>query len=133
MRKTFFVSFCVLIPLFMLASGAKGNQTDGKVENTGQVVAYLTAEVEKSHLTFIRNGQTHSCEEAAQHAREKYEYFKSRIKSAEDFIKLCASKSLISGKPYLVITPQGTVEVGSWLTKILAEYRSSQGHRGSSR
>ena len=75
--------------------------------------------VAKSHLTFTRNGTEYSSQEAADHIRNKYEYFKSRIESPEDFIYVCASKSLESGKPYLVSTAQGKVPVEKWLGEIL--------------
>jgi len=29
------------------------------------------------------------------------------VHSAEDFIKICASKSYLSGKPYLIVFPNG--------------------------
>ena len=83
-------------------------------------------QVAKSHLTFIRNGTEYSSQEAADHIRNKYEYFKSRIESPEDFIHVCASKSLESGKPYLVSTPQGKIAVEKWLGQILIEYGEKQ-------
>lgn len=128
MRKALHMAICSLITLFLLTFPAQGKEADGKSENTGQVVTYLIEQVARSHLTFIRNGEGHSCEEAAKHAQTKYEYFKSRIETAEDFIRLCASKSLISGKPYLVVTPQGEVTLESWLGQILMEYRRTHEH-----
>jgi hypothetical protein len=82
----------------------------------------LIDQVAKSHLTFTRNGSDYSSQEAADHMRNKYEYFKSRIESPEDFIRVCASKSLESGKPYLVSTAQGRVPVEKWLGEILIEH-----------
>jgi len=89
----------------VLTVAAQGNQADGRVENTRQVINYLIEKVKNSHLTFIRNGKSYSSEAAAEHARTKYRYFRSQIETPEDFIRLCATKSLISGKPYLVVTP----------------------------
>jgi len=68
------------------------------------------------HQLFDRKGEelapdlhpewkSYSSEAAAEHARTKYRYFRSQIETPEDFIRLCATKSLISGKPYLVVTP----------------------------
>ena len=113
-------SMIALIP----SLAAQEEQADGNAENTAKVVAFLIEEVKASHLTFIRNGKTHSSEEAANHIHRKYDHVKSQIKTPEDFIRLCASKSLVSGEPYLVVTPQGTVTVESWLRHILMEYRA---------
>ena len=124
MLKGFNLAIIVTMTLSVLALAAQGEQADRKEENTGQVIAYLIEEVKSSHLVFIRNGENHSSEEAAKHIRRKYERFKSRIESPEDFIRLCASRSLVSGKPYLVVTPQGIITLESWLGQILREYRS---------
>ena len=105
---------------------ANGGETASKKENTGEIIAYLLDEVAKSHLTFIRNGTEYSGQEAADHVRSKYEYFKSRIKSPEDFIQVCASQSLVSGKPYLVSTAQGRIPVAKWLRAILTEHKKKQ-------
>jgi len=59
----------------------------------------------------------------SKHIRRKYQHFESQIKTPEDFIRICASKSLVSGEAYLVVTPQGTVTVESWLSRILIEFR----------
>jgi hypothetical protein len=55
----------------------------------------------------------------------KYRHFKEDIKTAEDFIERCASRSLLSGKSYLVINEQGEqVRTSEWLEAALAEYRA---------
>ena len=89
------------------------------------MIAYLIEQVAKSHLTFTRNGTEYSSQEAADHIRYKYDYFKSRIESPEDFIHVCASKSVESGKPYLVSTAQGKVPVEKWLGEILIAHREN--------
>ncbi len=127
MPKFFSILPGILIFLFALSSASQGAQADERKGNIERVIAYLIEEVAKSNLTFIRNGERHTCEEAARHIRRKYDYFKSRIESPEDFIRLCASKSLVSGKSYLVSTPQGDVTMESWLGQILARYRRSKG------
>lgn len=52
--------------------------------------------------TFIRNGSEHSCQEAADHLKAKWEKHGNKIKSAEDFILHLASKSSSSGEVYLI-------------------------------
>ena len=121
--KVIFISLGVLMFSGFIANGAEtGNQR----KNAENVYAYLIEEVAKSHLTFTRNGVEYSSEEAANHIRKKYEYFKSQIKSPEDFIHVCASKSLVSGKSYLVSTAQGKIPVETWLGEILMEHGKKQ-------
>jgi hypothetical protein len=94
-------------------------------ESLEQTVNYLIAYVAKSDATFIRNGQTHTPQEAVTHIKAKYEHFKSQIKTPEDFIRLAASKSLLTGKPYLVRTPDAKeVRLDVWLTGALKQYRT---------
>jgi hypothetical protein len=54
----------------------------------------------------------------------KYEYFRDKIRTPEDFIQRCASKSLMSGKPYLVVLENGEeVRTDEWLLRALTVYR----------
>ena len=92
-----------------------------------QTINYLLGYIGRSDATFIRNGQTHTPQEAVNHIKAKYEHFKSEIKTPEDFIRLSASKSLLTGKPYLVRTPDGKeMRLDVWLTDALKEYRASK-------
>ena len=92
-----------------------------------QTINYLLDYIGKSDATFIRNGQTHTPQEAVNHVKTKYEHFKNEIKTPEDFIQLAASKSLLTGKPYLVRTPNGKeMRLDIWLTDALKEYRASK-------
>jgi len=96
-------------------------------ESLEQTINYLLDYVVKSDATFIRNGQTHTPQEAVSHIKAKYEHFKNEIKTPEDFIRLAASKSLLTGKPYLVRTPDGReTHLDVWLTDALKEYRASK-------
>lgn len=52
--------------------------------------------------TFIRNGKEYGPAEAAQHLQHKREKAGDRVKTAEDFIRLCASHSYLSGEAYLI-------------------------------
>ena len=89
-----------------------------------QTINYLLDYVGKSDATFIRNGQTHTPQEAANHIKAKYEHFKSEIKTPEDFIRLSASKSLLTGQPYLVRTADGKeMHLDAWLTEALKKHR----------
>ena len=88
-------------------------------------ISYLISYVSGSGLTFVRNSNTYTAAEAAEHMSKKYRHFKHDISTAEGFIELCATKSLLSGKPYLVITEQGEqVRTSEWLLAALSEYRT---------
>ena len=52
--------------------------------------------------TFVRNGSESKSDEAGRHLRDKYKYFRSEIRTAEDFIRLCGTRSEMTKQPYLV-------------------------------
>jgi hypothetical protein len=66
-------------------------------ESLEQTIAFLLHRIETTDATFIRNGQAHTPQEAVAHVRAKYEHFKVQIKTPEDFIRLAATKSLLTG------------------------------------
>lgn len=76
-------------------------------ESLEETVNYLIDYVAKSDAAFIRNGVSHTPAEAVAHIKAKYGHLKSEIKTSEDFIRLAASKNLLTGKPYLVRAPNG--------------------------
>src|SRR5436853_3009707 len=96
-------------------------------ESLDDSIKFLLNYVAKSDATFIRNGQKHTAQEAANHIKEKYEHFKSEIKTPEDFIRLSASKSLLTGQPYLVRTKDGKeTRLEGWLIAALKQHRGEQ-------
>ena len=96
-------------------------------EDVAVVAEYLLGRISESGLTFIRNGREHTAAEAAAHIRDKYEHYRKDIKTPEDFIEKAASKSMLSGKPYLVKMPDGTTRLAAdWLRGLLAEYRANK-------
>ena len=95
-------------------------------EDLNAAVTHLLKETGESGATFIRNKKSHDAKEAAEHMKKKYEHFvkKGKIKTAEDFIRLAATKSLISGKPYKLKLPDGTEHLtAEWMTEALKTYR----------
>jgi hypothetical protein len=98
-------------------------------ETTEQTIDYLIDQVAKSEATFIRNGVSHTADEAAHHVRLKYEHFKKEIVTPEDFIRLCASKSLVSGQFYLIRLPnKKETRLDEWLTEVLKKHRRESSH-----
>jgi hypothetical protein len=99
--------------------------SNANAESLEQTINYLLDYVAKSDATFIRNGQTHAPQEAVNHIKAKYEHFKNEIKTPEDFIRLSASKSLLSGQPYLVRTRDGKeTHLDEWLIAALKQHRA---------
>jgi len=97
--------------------------------DTASEIAHLMDYVKKTECTYIRNGTEHNGVDAAEHIKKKYDYYndKGQIHSAEDFIRLSASKSMISGSKYMISCPgEAKVESGKWLLKELKRYRAKK-------
>ena len=72
-------------------------------------IQYLIASIEALEgAKFIRNGREHDARAASNHLRLKFKTLGDKVKTAEDFIHLCASKSSLSGEPYLIRLADGS-------------------------
>jgi hypothetical protein len=72
-------------------------------------IQYLIASVETLEgAKFIRNGHEYDGRAASAHLRLKLKIAGKKVKTAEDFIKYCASKSSMTGEPYLMRFADGT-------------------------
>ena len=89
-------------------------------------ISHLLQYIEESGCTFIRNGSEYSALEARQHIERKYEYLKSRLSSAEDFIDHAATKSSMTGRQYTVVCSDEEMLTGAWLKKELEQFRVKQ-------
>jgi hydrogenase maturation factor HypF (carbamoyltransferase family) len=58
---------------------------------------------------FIRNGTEYDASAAQSHLRQKLAYVGERVKTAENFIKYCASESSFTHKPYQIRFSDGKV------------------------
>jgi hypothetical protein len=114
----------LLLFIFLILCATTHAEPSPSKNDLDRTIAHLLKYVEQSQCTFIRNGKEHSPSEAVAHMKRKYEHFKKKIKTAEDFIRLTASKSMISGKPYLIKTKEGeTVPSKDWFLNALSQYR----------
>ena len=87
-------------------------------------VAHLLGFVQTSACLINRNGSSHTGEEAAAHIRKKYDYFRNKIKTTEQFIEYSATKSTMSGTYYTVLcNGQEPVKTKDWLLEELKTYR----------
>lgn len=119
MKKLFRLLVILPLAVSLLSSAAAAESTD-------QTIDYLLKYMADSHAVFTRNGADHTPPEAVEHIKAKYEHFKKDIKTPEDFIRLAATKSLLTGNLYLV-RPQGGKErrLDEWLTEALAAHRAA--------
>lgn len=87
-------------------------------------INHLLNYIEKSSCSFIRNGSAHSGPDARDHIVKKYNYFKDRINSTEQFIEYAATKSTMSGKRYKVLCDSKEYLTAQWLNDELQKYRN---------
>ena len=96
------VVFMVLLSLVAVRSYAQDISEAAKIQ-------YLIASVEALEgAKFIRNGREYDTRAASDHLRLKLKVAGGRVKTAEDFITLCASQSSVTGEPYLMRFADGT-------------------------
>lgn len=75
---------------------------------SGLIVALIQRVAAMTNVSFNRNGTTATPVEAAKHMRDKYAYFRRDIGTAEDFVRLCGTRSELTHQAYLVKTRDGT-------------------------
>jgi hypothetical protein len=124
------VRYTLAILVFGLAALAQaGNLTP--LEN--QKIQYLISTIESlPNAQFIRNGTAYDAKSAADHLRLKLRGAGSRVATAEDFIRACASVSSVSGSPYQIRFADGsriTSEV--FLRQKLREFEQTSQRKGA--
>lgn len=98
---------------------------DKELTETGKIEALIRIVEGLEGAVFIRNGTQYDCRKAAEHLRSKWQWKRKEIKTARDFIRLAASRSSISGRPYLIRFKDGReVKSGDFL---LAELLKLEG------
>jgi len=95
-----------------------------------QKIAWLIDSVANLHdASFIRNGKAYDAARAADHLRLKLRYAGEQVKTAEEFIDCCATRSSISGIRYSIRFADGrTVDVATFLRTRLAAYPAAVLH-----
>jgi Family of unknown function (DUF5329) len=84
-------------------------------------IDYLLGRIEQSSCQFVRNGTTHPPADAAEHLRKKRTAARREM-TPEQFIENIASKSSMSGEPYLIrCKGQADEQLGVWLRRALKE------------
>ena len=93
-------------------------------ESQALEIDYLISYLQSSDCQMIRNGKAYSGEDGAKHVRRKYDHFRDKISSTEEFIGYAATKSTMSGSLYEVQCPgEAPVPSSAWLLEELEIYR----------
>lgn len=118
--KSILVTSFVILALISGVVKAQDNIEKKKID-------FLLSSVENMKgAKFIRNGTEHDGKEAAEHLRMKLQKVGGKVQTADDFIRLCASKSFISGKPYMIRSSDGkTINSEQYFREKLKEYNST--------
>jgi hypothetical protein len=128
--------------LILLTAGcsaeAKDDPAAGKAEADAKAAAGMTEKEKIEHLiavveglkdaVFVRNGEEYDGKAAADHMRTKWKWKEDEIATARDFIRIAASVSSTTGKPYLIRFKDGReVTSGEFLNAELERSEKAPG------
>ena len=101
--KTLLLSAVLVAACLLGSARAMTADEDAKIQ-------YLITRIETlgAGVKFVRNGTEYDAKKAADHLRLKLKKAGDHVKTVDDFIDLCATKSSVSGKPYQLKFPDGT-------------------------
>lgn len=119
--KNILVTTFVILALFSGVVSAQDNIEKKKIE-------FLISSIENfKGAKFIRNGtEYNNGKAAAEHLRMKLQQAGGRVQTADDFIKLCASKSFITGQSYMIKSSDGKIiKTEEYFREKLKEYNST--------
>lgn len=90
-------------------------------------IDHLFEYIKKSDVIFIRNGKEYPVDDAIKHIQTKYNHFKKKIVTTEDFIDKSATKSEMSGDVYQIkLKDNSKIESSKWLLAELKTFREKQ-------
>jgi hypothetical protein len=99
------------------------NAADRSVAENARIEYLLAVVASLDDAQFIRSGTSYDSAAAVKHLRLKLRAAGSRIKTAEDFIRYCASVSSVSGRPYEIRFSDGrVVSAADFLRQKLMEF-----------
>jgi hypothetical protein len=115
---------------FIIGFAATESLSENQIGETEKIELLLARIKTLENVVFIRNGKEYSSNKAADHLRLKWKKAGRYVKTAEDFIELCGSRSSISGKPYQMRFPGGRLaDSGVILKELLKEIERSKDSR----
>ena len=115
--KTTLISLVValaIFPVLVLAREAREQQR----------IDFLMQSVESSKgIAFVRNGSEYNSGAAVAHLRMKLNYLGDRVRTAEDFVKYCATESSLTHRKYTIRLADGTtMESAVYFAGLLREF-----------
>jgi hypothetical protein len=121
-----FLLACLLALLLPLAASAAVPAAPSESEKIEQLIASVQ---NLQGAVFIRNGSEYGGAQAASHLRMKWKKAGNRVKTAEDFIEVCASGSYMSGKKYQIRFADGhSVDAGQYFREQLQKMSAGGQH-----
>ena len=108
----------------MLAATAHSAEPDATAKKE---ISHLIDHLGSSGCQFNRNGTWYAAPRAVSHIKRKYQYLldKGLVTDTDAFIRLAATQSSSSGKPYLVkCGNQSEMPSAQWFRTALAEFRT---------
>jgi len=94
-------------------------------------IDHLLEFIGTSNCTFVRNGEARPAADARDHLASKYRFARSRIGTADEFIRYLGTSSSSSGEPYKIVCAGKEGLAGAWLSAELERYRKVTGQRAS--
>jgi hypothetical protein len=117
-KLTIFIASLLL--LFMSSTVSLADVSESQALEIDYLIGYL----QTSDCQMIRNGKAYSGEDGAKHVRRKFDHFRDKISSTEEFIAYSATKSTMSGRLYEVQCPgEEPVPSSEWLLEELEVHR----------
>ena len=117
----------------LICLGLALSPMEGKAAETGEAyehhkIMQLVKAISELRAVFIRNGSEYSSEEAGNHMKYKLDVAGNRIQTAKEFIDKVASKSYLTGQPYMIRFNDGTTRPShDWLMEKLYTIESRAG------
>lgn len=88
-------------------------------------IHFLMQQVKTNPCIFIKDDKYYKNADAVKHLQYKYNYLKSDISSAKEFIKKVATYG--SNEPYVLhCKGEGMISLASWLEKKLSSYEEKK-------
>jgi hypothetical protein len=127
------IAHALVACLLLIASATAwaGPQATSQPPTQAQRIEALIAAVGQLRgATFIRNGSEHTAAEAADHLRLKWKNAGKRVRTAEDFIRYCATQSSMSGRKYRIRLSDGReLDSADWFHAELRRYDAAHAAR----
>ena len=119
------MSRLALLLALIVAASAQAAAPDAA---TKKEISYLIEHLAASGCQFNRNGTWYDASRAVSHIKRKYEYLldKGLVTDTDAFIRLAATESSSSGKPYLVkCGNQPETPGAAWFRAALSEFKAN--------